>query len=152
MTNEQQHTIKALKRLIEVCEDGNRGYKNAADHIGHEHEELKTVLYRLSQQRALFEAELKDEIRHFGGDMDEDTSILGTLHRTWIDIKSRFRSDELDAILEECMRGDKAAVEAYEAGLKAHLPQYLREKVESQYKLIKGTRAQLAEFQKAPDA
>jgi uncharacterized protein (TIGR02284 family) len=117
MTNQHEQVVATLNRLVEVCQDGDRGYKNAAEHI--EHDEIKTVLYRLSQQRALFGAELKDEVRKLGGNPDESEgedkgTLLGNIHRAWINVKEKFTKNDLDAILEECKRGDKAAYEAYD--------------------------------------
>ena len=152
MTNQQEKVIKTLNQLVDVCEDGNKGYKDASEHI--DHDDVKTILYRLSQQRALFEAELKDEIRKLGGETEdkeeESGSLLGTLHRRWIDVKEKFSSKDYEAILNECQRGDQAAVEAYEAALKVDLPEYIKEMVSNQFKLIKGAITQVQEFKVNP--
>jgi uncharacterized protein (TIGR02284 family) len=155
MTNQHEKVVATLNRLIEVCQDGDRGYKNAAEHI--EHNEIKTVLYRLSQQRALFQAELKDEVRKLGGNPDEsdgedEGTILGNIHRAWINVKEKFTKNDYEAILEECKRGDRAAYEAYEAALKENLPEYIKEMLTHQHHLIKGAVTQLHEFQQHPDA
>ncbi|MDO1447269.1 PA2169 family four-helix-bundle protein [Rhodocytophaga aerolata] len=155
MTNQHEKAIATLNRLIEVCQDGDRGYKNAAEHI--EHDEIKTVLYRLSQQRALFQAELKDEVRKLGGNPDEspaeeEGTILGNIHRAWINVKEKLTKNDFDAILEECKRGDKAASLAYEAALKENLPEYIKEILIGQHHLIKGAVTQLHDFQQHPDA
>jgi uncharacterized protein (TIGR02284 family) len=155
MTNQHENVVKTLTGLMELCADGNRGYKNAADHI--ENDEIKTILYRLSQQRALFEAELKAEIRNLGGKADDsgpdetDGTILGNLHRRWMDIKEKFTSKDYEAILEECRKGDKAAYEAYEEALKENVPQYIKEILTNQHHLIKGAYNQLMEFQLNPN-
>jgi uncharacterized protein (TIGR02284 family) len=154
MTNQHEQVVATLNRLVEVCQDGDRGYKNAAEHI--EHNEIKTVLYRLSQQRALFGAELKDEVRKLGGNPDESDAedkgtILGSIHRVWINVKEKFTKNDLEAILEECKRGDKAAYEAYEAALKENLPEYIKEMLVHQHHLIKGAVTQLHEFQQHPN-
>ena len=147
--NDQKKSIAALHELIETCEDGKRGYQNASENI--ENDELKTILYRLSQQRSLFEAELKDEIRQLGGDMEKGPSLGGKVHRVWMDLKSGINGKDTDAILKECMRGEKAAIEQYEAALKAELPEYIRDKVEGQFKMIKGAYNQLVEFKQHPE-
>lgn len=147
--NDKEKSLSALHDLVATCKDGQKGYQDASEHI--ENEELKTILYRLSQQRTLFEAELKDEIRRLGGNTDESSSVTGTAHRVWMNIKSGIRGNDTDAILEECKRGDKAAIERYEAALKAELPEYIKEKVADQFKLIKGAYNQLVEFQEHPE-
>ncbi len=147
--NDQKKSIAALHELVETCEDGKKGYQNASENI--ENDEIKTILYRLSQQRSLFEAELKDEIRQLGGDTEKGPSLGGTVHRVWMDLKSGLNGKDTDAILKECMKGEKAAIEKYEAALKAELPEYIREKVEGQFKMIKGAYNQLVEFKQHPE-
>lgn len=155
MNNQHEQVIKTLNGLIKLCDDGNKGYKNAADHI--DNDEIKTILYRLSQQRALFDAELKAEVRNLGGNPDDagpddaEGTILGNLHRKWIDIKEKFTSKQYVAILEECRKGDKVAFEAYEEAIKENLPVYIREMVLNQHHLIKGAYNQLLEFQEHPN-
>ena len=147
--NDNKKSLDTLHDLIETCEDGKKGYQDASEHI--ENDELKTILYRLSQQRSLFEEELKNEVLHLGGDTDEKSSVTGTAHRVWINIKSGIRGNDTEAILKECKRGDKAAIEKYEEALKAELPDYIREKVSEQFNLIKGAYNQLTEFQEHPE-
>jgi uncharacterized protein (TIGR02284 family) len=140
--------INVLNGLVEICRDGNRGYKAASDHI--EHDELKTVLYRLAQQRALFEEEIKNEIRVLGGTPNEFGTLTGDVHRTWLDVKAMFKGNDTRSILESCKTGDSAAVEAYEKALKAPLPEYIKEMLMNQFKLIKGAIVQLNEFEEHP--
>jgi uncharacterized protein (TIGR02284 family) len=149
MLEQQEENVNWLNRLIEICKDGNSGYKTAANKI--EDEELKTILYRLSQQRALFEAELQNEVRNLGGKEEHSGTSGGSLHRAWMSVKETFSSDDTESILEECKRGDKAAVEVYEQALKADLPEFLKEKVQEQFNLIKGAIVQLNEFERSAD-
>lgn len=145
MEAQQEKVIDVLNKLIEYCKDGVNGYREAHDHI--EQSDVRPILYRLSQQRALFMAELEQLIRDFGGDIDEDGSITGALHRTWIDIKSMFTSKDVESILNECQRGDSAAIEAYEDALKEEdLPDYMREVIANQHMQIKAAYTQLDEF------
>lgn len=153
MNSQHEQVINVLNRLVEICEDGNRGYKDASDHL--EHGDVKTILYRLSQQRALFEAELKNEVRNLGGNPDvvkEDNSgtVLGNLHKAFLNIKEKFSKHDYEAVIEECKRGDKAAVLTYEEALKENLPDYIKEMVANQHHLIKGALIQLEEFKVNP--
>lgn len=147
MTDQQQESINWLNKLIEICKDGNKGYKNASEHAPDD--ELKTIFYRLSQQRALFEAELENEVRSLGGTAEETGSSAGGIHRAWMNLKDALTSKQSDNIIEECKRGDKAAVEAYEEALKAPIPDYVKQKVSEQFTLIKGALLQLDEFEKS---
>lgn len=146
MNDKQKNAIKLLNELIEVCKDGERGYKDASENV--DDNELKTILYRLSQQRALFRAELEEIIiRDFGTEPDSDDSFLSKLHRGWMDFKSGLTKHDNKAILAECERGEDYAVEKYSKALQGSLPDYVEEKVQAQFNMIKGTLSQVKEFE-----
>lgn len=141
-----QHTIDTINELIAVCTEGERGYKNASDKV--EEQEFKTILYRLSQQRALFRSELEDDlIKDFGQEARADDSILSKLHRGWMDFKAGLKGNDSKAVFEECIRGENHAIEKYTDALKEKLPAYIEERVQQQLKMIKGTLVQLREFE-----
>src|SRR4051812_21915984 len=107
MEDLRKKTLSALEDLIEINNDGNHGYKTAADDI--DNPSYKTLFYSYAQQRAKFGAELTREAELLGREPEAGESILGTLHRGWINIKSAFTSGGDEAVLNECERGDKAA-------------------------------------------
>ena len=146
ISDKQNNTVKSVKNLIEVCKEGERGYKQASENV--DHDEFKTILYRLSQQRALFASELENEIRKdFGEEYDSGDSVISKLHRGWMDFKLNLNSNDTKAILEECERGEKHAIEKYTETLDNNLPSYLHERVNGQLEMIKGTLNQIREFE-----
>ena len=55
--------------------------------------------------------------------MDTEGSFTGSIHRAWMDTKSFFSGNNDAAMLEEAIRGDRAALEEYEELLGVqHLP------------------------------
>lgn len=147
MSTEQVN--ETLEELIETCQEGIKSYRDAAEHIVHP--DLKTILYRLSQQRALFEAELKDDMRDMGGNPDKNTSDMkGTLQQIWMNFKAGLHGEDTNAILNECKKIESSAMRSYEDALAKELPGYIKERVEQQYKLIRGAYDQLVEFQQNP--
>ena len=105
--------IENLTHLLAIANDGKEGYKNAAENA--DAAELKALFTTYSIQRAEFEMELKSTIRQHGGDADnEKGGPLGTLHRTWIDIKTVFTTNDNHAVIDAVITGEKAAVEAYD--------------------------------------
>ncbi len=132
MEDVRRKTLSVLENLIQICNDGNHGYRLAADKI--ENPEYATLFHAYAQQRAQFEAELEREANLLGKDVDGDQeSILGAIHRGWINIKSAIAGGDSEAILRECETGDKAAVEAYEKALQATLPTNIEAVVRRQY-------------------
>jgi hypothetical protein len=80
--------VSVLEDLIQLCNDGAHGYKTAAEDV--DNLEYKTLFNAYSQQRTQFSAELEREANLLGRDPDAGESLLGTLHRGWINIKSAF--------------------------------------------------------------
>lgn len=72
---EQKELKKDLESIIEICEDGIKGYETAADKI--KKDDLGTLFLRLSQQRKGFVEEIKNEALRLGLKLDESGSTKG---------------------------------------------------------------------------
>lgn len=141
-----QQIVKTIKGLIEICKDGEKGYKDASDRV--ENDEFKTILYRLSQQRAMFRAELENDlIKDYGEEAKTSDSVASKLHRGWLDFKSGLKGNDTKAVLEECERGEQHAIDEYTNALNGELPSYLEERVKNQLDMIKGTLSQIRQFE-----
>lgn len=109
----KQEIISDLKGLVNIVNDGKEGYASASEIT--DSGELKATFLKYSAQRADYADELKQHIAMHGGESDnDDGGILGTLHRTWIDIKQTLSSKEDAAILGAIETGEKAAIEKYD--------------------------------------
>jgi len=104
-----------LNSILEKSYDAEKGYKTASEHA--KHTELKSFFERKSQERYNFGHEIKREIKQLGEDVDKGGSLSGTLHRAWIDAKATFTSDNDEAMLEESIRSEKAAIDEYQSAL-----------------------------------
>lgn len=105
--------ISDLKGLVNIVNDGKEGYESASETT--DSIELKGLFLKYSAQRAGYALELKEHIVQHGGDSEnEDGGILGSLHRTWIDIKQALSSKEDTAILSAIETGEKAAIEKFD--------------------------------------
>ncbi|MBP2830733.1 PA2169 family four-helix-bundle protein [Aquimarina sp. U1-2] len=100
-----------LNDLLEKTYDAEKGFKKAAENV--DHAGLKNYFNRKAQERYDFGHELKDEIKAFGQEVDKGGSITGSAHRTWMDIKAVFSSDNEESMLEEAIRGEEASIEEY---------------------------------------
>ncbi len=101
-----------LNELLEKNYDAEKGYKKAAEIV--DNVKLQQFFSQQAQNRYDFGHELKTEIRNFGETPDKGGSTTGTAHRTWMDIKSTFTSNDEEAILNEVQTGEQAAVEEYD--------------------------------------
>ncbi len=107
---------KKLNELLEKNYDAEKGYKLAAEKV--QNQQLKSFFTRQAQERNTFGHDLKSEIRNFGEDPDKGGSLAGDAHRSWMNLKASLSGDKDEAVLEEAIRGEKAAVEEYEDILK----------------------------------
>lgn len=122
--------IAVLNGLIQTCKDGQEGFKQAAEGVNIS--ELKTAFYEFGQQRAQFVGELQGLVRELGGDPEKSGTILGSLHRGWMDIKSVITGNDEAAILNEAERGEDIAKSNYQQALDNVLPANVRNVIEEQ--------------------
>lgn len=100
-----------LNDLLEKNYDTEKGYKYAAENV--KDPELKSFFNERAQERYDFGHELKSEIRNYGESPDKGSSVAGDLQRSWMNLKASFTSSKEEPILQEMVRGEKAAIEEY---------------------------------------
>ena len=136
MNSDIKSTITTLNDLIEVLRDGQHGYKTAADDV--KDTDLAQLFNRYAQQRAEFVAELQARVLALGENVEKSGSVLGSMHRGWINIKAALSTHEPHAVLAEAERGEDSAVESFQKALEREgidLP--TREIINRQYHEIK---------------
>ena len=133
--------ISTLNNLLQTCRDGEEGFRMAAE--GVESLELKELFRGYSRQRASFASELKDEVRRMGSEPVEGGSVTGSLHRGWMGLKAALTGADKHAVLDECERGEDAALAAYRAALGVDLPANVRALVERQFAEVREARQRI---------
>lgn len=132
-----ENVISTLADLIQICRDGEEGFRQAAEHA--DDGNLRMDLLRYSQQRRRFVTELQQFQRNSGEtEVDTKGSVAGTLHRTWIGIRDAVTSKYDDqAILDEAERGEDYAVAAYKKALEdSALPSDVQDVIRAQYAMV----------------
>eukprot|EP00389_Voromonas_pontica_P016632 GDKH01026008.1.p1 GENE.GDKH01026008.1~~GDKH01026008.1.p1 ORF type:complete len:158 (+),score=16.61 GDKH01026008.1:61-534(+) len=114
--NNHDKLVNNLQELLEKNYDAEKGFSKAMKDA--KNPRLKTFLQQQAAQRSRFTNELSQTIRNLNEQPKESGSLTGDLHRTWIDIKSAVSGNEDEAVLEECIRGEKASWEEYSKKLK----------------------------------
>jgi uncharacterized protein (TIGR02284 family) len=100
-----------LEEILEKNKDAQKGYYKAAENV--DDASLRRYFERKAENRKTFNKALESEmVNHYEG-FDTDGSFKGSIHRTWMDVKSLFSGNDDEAMLEESIRGDEAAVEEY---------------------------------------
>ena len=108
--------VDNLQELLEKNYDAEKGFTKAMKDA--KNNNLKKFLQQQALQRNRFATELDQQIRNLNETPKESGSFTGDLHRTWIDIKSAVAGNTDEAVLEECIRGEKASWNEYEKKLK----------------------------------
>ncbi|MCK0159168.1 ferritin-like domain-containing protein [Allomuricauda sp. F6463D] len=111
MNNDIKKIEDSINDIIQKNEDAIKGYKKAAenaDQIG-----LKNYFLTKSEERRNFLIGLKASVPALETRDEIDGSTTGAVHRAWMDTKAFFSADNDESMLEEAIRGDKAAVEEY---------------------------------------
>ena len=111
MSTYTEEVGKKLNDLLEKTYDAEKGFKKAAENV--ENPSLKSYFSDKAQERYNFGHELKSELVSFNQEIDKGGSATGTLHRAWMDVKSLFSSEDEESMLEEAIRGEKAAINEY---------------------------------------
>ena len=129
---------KTLTNLVQILHDGQEGFRKASE--GVKDTQLKQLFSRFSLQRAEFAGALENELRQLGEEdpQNQGSTITGTAHRVWIDVKAALTSNDAHAVLAEAERGEDAAVGAYRDALQdENLPAPLRSLVTNQAAQVK---------------
>jgi uncharacterized protein (TIGR02284 family) len=117
--------VDALKSVINVLEDGQKGMAEIGEHL--KDESLKRYFLAESLKRASFLGELENELhRHGVADVHETGTAVGTVQRVWADLKAKFGGGD-HTLLETAEQGEDEAKDAYKDALDQELPLPVRQ-------------------------
>ena len=131
MTDMNKEAISVLNDLIETSKDGEKGFQECAENS--KTVQLKSLFNQRAQECAAAASDLQQLVRGLGGEPETTSSFAGDLHRRWVDLKAMVTGKDDEAILNECERGEDAAVARYRKALKSGgLPAHVRMLLERQ--------------------
>ncbi|UZO81518.1 PA2169 family four-helix-bundle protein [Aquimarina sp. ERC-38] len=105
-----------LNTIIEKNIAAVKGYRETAENTNNT--TFKNMFLEQASKRETFVSELQAEVTKYGGSPKRDTDFTSDLHRTWIDVKQFFSSNNEEALFEEIIRGEENAVKEYEEVLR----------------------------------
>ncbi len=133
-TTSNDEVVSTLNGLIQTCKDGEEGFRDAAENV--KASDLKTLLYERSQERSRFVGELQELVRSLGGDPEKSGTLLGAVHRGWMDLKTAISTNDEGGIVSECERGEDSAKKAYQAAMEKPLPENVLDVIRIQARSI----------------
>ncbi|MCC8423390.1 PA2169 family four-helix-bundle protein [Mucilaginibacter sp. UR6-11] len=129
-------TIETLNDLVQINNDRIRGYESAIKETKDD-AELVSVFNNKILESQQFKSTLTEEIQVLGNDADNTTTVSGTIHRTWLEVKAAFSGHSEKSILEECEFGEDAIKKAYQSALnEEHLPAFIRDILNDQQAIL----------------
>jgi len=130
--------VHNLQELLSKNYDAEKGFKKAISDA--KDTKLKDFLKNQVVRHNHFATEIDKEIRLLNEHPIEKSNTEGNLHRAWMDLVSTFSKHNDETILEECLRGEKAAENEYEHKLeKGHFPPHIKDILKNQLQEIKDT-------------
>jgi len=136
MNNEK--TVDALNKLVEINNDRIEGYETASKATGEP--DLQSLFDRLAKASHKCRQELAAEIISLGGTPTDGTKNTGKLFRAWMDVKAALTGKDRKAILSSCEFGEDNALQTYENVLKndrEHLNARLVSMINGQMSLLR---------------
>lgn len=112
-----EKAIDVLNDLVKINNDRVAGFEKASENLEDDDRGLRPVFNKLAGESRDNAAQLAEKARQFNGEVPDGTSISGSLHRAWLDVKSTFTGNDLESILNECERGEDAIKAAYRSAL-----------------------------------
>ncbi len=125
-----KETVSVLNELIVTAEDGENGFKEAAEIA--EDPRLKSLFAECARECKTAHVELQSRVKALGGEAKDHGSVAGAAHRGWIKVKAAVENKDI-AVLEEVERGEDRAKAAYTKALKANLPPDIKALVQKQH-------------------
>jgi uncharacterized protein (TIGR02284 family) len=126
----KDETVKVLNDLIRTSEDGERGFKAAAERA--EDANLKSMFEDRAMTCHSAATELQSLVRSLGGNPADSGTVAGAAHRGWAKARAAVGDNNV-AMLEEVERGEDVAKAAYAKALDADLPADVMQVVDEQY-------------------
>ncbi len=138
----QEDTIDQLNALIQVCKDGEQGFRTAADNVNNS--ELETMFRGYAKQRAEFGRELQAEVERLGGKPSESGNLGGAMHRGWMNLRSSLTGGDPVALVAACEGGEDSALAAYDRAAHTAVTGKTRSLIDKQYQQVKETHVRLS--------
>ena len=140
-TMSNDDVISTLNDLIETCKDGEFGFTACAKHTSSS--ELRSLFLQRAAECKTAAAELQPYVVQYGGKPDQGGSASGALHRGWVAVRGSLVGFSDQAMLDECERGEDAALARYRKALKQELPEPLLALVQRQEMGVQRNPAQI---------
>lgn len=128
MPAHDERAVKVLNGLIETTMDSAHGYRNAAE--GAENPEFKTMFSERAGKREALCRRLQQEVRTFGGEPEDDQSLMGRIHNKFAEMRGDLMGRDDKGVVDEVERGEDVIKAKFEEASRDNdLPETARQLV-----------------------
>lgn len=133
-----QYNSEALadtfNELVRINFDRVYGYDKAAAETENVDIDLKAIFKEYADVSRGYITYWQQQVRALGLEPATDSTVRGKVYRVWMDVKAAVTNSDRESILNSCVFGEKAAIDAYEDALSTntHLPDEHRLEITSQ--------------------
>lgn len=150
LKDQQDKIVKDLQELLVKNHDAGQGFKTAEN--ASRNPQLKKFLKKQASQKNHFVTEIEDIVTSLNEAPRKGGSALGMAHRAWMDIKTAITRNKDEAVLQECLRGEKESEREYEKKLRDNnFPSEISEILKKQLGEIRITIAQVSSLEDLAD-
>lgn len=107
MSNVKSELVDNLEHITEYCNDSIKGYREAADAVRDDNPSLASQWEGRAEARKILSERLSERLRCLGEEGESDGTAKGAIHRGMLKLKSAFTSDDVQANIKECLRGEE---------------------------------------------
>ena len=104
-------TVNGLQSLCKLCHDSAEGYRTAADEL--ENSTLIDAFRDTAVDRAMMREQLAELLGTSHEDIPDGGTMLGSIHRWWIEARSAISSNDDRAVVAEAVRGENTIEDEY---------------------------------------
>lgn len=130
-------TAAVLEDLVKINNDRVEGYEKAMKQT--DDEDLKMFFSRMLDESRQYREELNRLLDGLGGERETDSTIVGKIYRTWMDVKVSFGGKDRHSILASCEFGEDAAQKSYRQALEQDLSENIRDVIARQQSALKAS-------------
>ncbi len=138
----KKKAVEVLNDLLHVAKDGEHTFHQA---LGIAEDRALESALQVSMRSCMIAAQQLEELIHeLGDEPSVRGSIPGAFRRAWMDARTTLSPVPRDALIEEIVRAERAAVSHYEEAMTLPLGKEIHDRVASQ---TLGARANLHRFE-----
>ena len=112
-----EEMVEVLNDLIMINNDRIEGYTKAIEDSKDRDTDLHAIFNNMIDESRGYVTELSSHVRERGGEVETDSTNMGKIYRTWMDVKTAISGHDRKSVLAACEFGEDAAQKAYKTAL-----------------------------------